>query len=203
MSKLVQFARTLDDSIVVYHFCNQRSTTSTQYAHILRSIVAQLLRNNDDLVAFLYEEYVLNKKDASPSNIEQLVPLLLSESSNNPSQTTYIKIFLDGVDECEVERQQKLLRWLHTLSARSDTRTICKILISGRETDWIVKFMRKQSSLSLSRESRHVTASIRTYVSNRFQELRSDIQNTYVTKTDIDEIEETIVQRANGKLTFC
>lgn len=198
MSKLIQHATAADDANVVYHFCNYRSSLSIQYGHILRSIVAQFLRNNDDLLAFVYDEYVLSRKVASLSDLEKLVPILLSSLSNNPSSTAYVRIFIDGIDECEDERQQKLLGWLHSLSTSSSSRTTCKILVAGRNTQRVMKFAKKKSMVQLTKEHVSVSASIRTYVGQRFHELRASIEDSYIAKPDIDYVEETIVRKADG-----
>lgn len=198
MSKLIQFGSQDQKSIIVYHFCNHQSPRSIQQGQILRSIASQILRHHDDLLAYVYDEYILNRKAASPSNLEQLVPLLLAALSNNPSSTTYVRIFLDGLDECEEERQPKLLTWLERLSSSSYPCTVCKVLVSSRETSRMTKHLKKKSKLSLSDESQAIATAIQCYVRRRFEDLRSDLQDLDMNEEDIDYMQKAIVVKSDG-----
>ncbi|KAF7553588.1 hypothetical protein G7Z17_g3478 [Cylindrodendrum hubeiense] len=59
-------------SFVIRHFCTYLYATSTTYEQILKSMLIQLLRKDDDLVAHVYQQCVIGKKSPSPGVLEQL-----------------------------------------------------------------------------------------------------------------------------------
>src|ERR1700761_9064963 len=98
---------------LLYYFCSYSSHTSTQSSQIARNLLAQLLQQNQDLLSYVYDEYVLNRRTASPNVLEQLLAFLVSSIPTDNSQIVDIRIIIDGLDECPNDQQQRLLNLLN------------------------------------------------------------------------------------------
>ncbi|KAK4071005.1 uncharacterized protein Triagg1_6372 [Trichoderma aggressivum f. europaeum] len=90
-----------------------KSVISTQLVNFMEAsnmfvILMQLLRKDGDLVAHVYEEFVLGKKSPTVSALERLLQLLFRSISNEPSKAEYVWIILDGLDECELDKQARV-----------------------------------------------------------------------------------------------
>lgn len=109
------FLRTSHQSLVVRHFCTYSYELSTQFDQILRSLLLQLIRSNNDLINYLYEELVLAKQVVTIKSLSQLVRTICEAISPIPSKKKYVHIILDGLDECDTEKQGRITNLLETL----------------------------------------------------------------------------------------
>ncbi|KAM0476059.1 hypothetical protein ACHAPX_006475 [Trichoderma viride] len=113
-TQLVSFMQAAQ-MFVMYHFCTYLYKTSTMYEQILRSLLMQLLRKDGDLVAHVYEEFVLGKKSPTVSDLERLLQLLFKSISDEPSKTDYrelLKQVLDDLGPQSVHRIKCVLGWI-------------------------------------------------------------------------------------------
>ncbi|RFU23938.1 hypothetical protein B7463_g12396, partial [Scytalidium lignicola] len=200
LTKLVGFLAQDSHSIVIHHFCSYMHPESTQYGTILRSLIAQILRRNDYLLAHIYEEYLLCRRSASPQLLEQLLPTLLSSISNQSSRTLYVRIVLDGLDECDEDKQQRVFTVLDRMvaSTASSTQTICKVLLSSQDSPKLSRLLRRKASVSLYDESTALMSAIGVYVRQRLDQMRDDVFPIEHTDADVEEIAETIASNADG-----
>jgi hypothetical protein len=109
-TQLVTFLRS-SKSFVMNHSCSQTFASSTTYEAVLKSLLHQLLRRSGDLVAFAYQDFVVGKKLPTASNIEQLIHTLL-DALSEAGQTEYVWIVVDGIEDCEITRQARLITFL-------------------------------------------------------------------------------------------
>ncbi|RYP72553.1 hypothetical protein DL769_004427 [Monosporascus sp. CRB-8-3] len=107
--QLVNFLRSLRKSLVIIHFCTYSYPSSTQYDKILRSMLWQALYENDDMIAYIYWEYVVPKKSASTPVLEQLFKTVIESLLGEPGTDRSVHIVLDGLNEIEVEEQRQLV----------------------------------------------------------------------------------------------
>lgn len=73
---------------VLYHFCTYASSASSAYDQVLKTLLQQLLRQDPELTAHVYGEYVLKKRTATAQSLEQLLQMLLTSSSNDPNKSS-------------------------------------------------------------------------------------------------------------------
>ncbi|WYZ42137.1 hypothetical protein EsH8_V_001032 [Colletotrichum jinshuiense] len=64
---------------VLYHFCSYSYESSITYEQILRTFILQILQRDGDLIAHVYSDYVLGKKSAILSTLENLLKSLLTK----------------------------------------------------------------------------------------------------------------------------
>ncbi|KAJ3535531.1 hypothetical protein NM208_g535 [Fusarium decemcellulare] len=152
-TQLVNFMKT-SNLFIIHHFCSYLYASSTMYEQILKSFLLQILRKDGDLVAHVYEACVLGKKPPTTSTLEQLLQKLLASMSSEPSQAEYLWIIIDGLDECEMDKQMRLVRLINQMTSKptSPGSTCCKILIASRLLSNSLQYLRKKQIISLSKE---------------------------------------------------
>jgi methionine aminopeptidase len=186
---------------VIHHFCTYLYMSSTIYEQILRSLLMQLLRKDGDLVAHVYEEFVLGKKSPTVSSLERLLQLLFKSISNEPSKTEYFWIILDGLDECEPEKQARVISLMNQITSQRSLsgNAICKVLISSRSSSILSNCLRKRQTISLSEEKDSLEEAIRIYASQRLQSLEHKFRQLDILPQEMDDIERQIAKKADGK----
>lgn len=199
-TRLVAFLHA-SKSYVIHHFCTYNYASSTKYDNILRSLLLQLLRRNGELVAHVYHEYVIGRKLPTTSCLEQLLQRFLAAISEEPRSTEYVWIVIDGVDECEVARQARLVTLLNQIASRSSGQgaKVCKVLLTSRASQTMTKRLRKQQIISLSDESHYLGNAIQNYASQRLRSLHERFCQLAVDSDELQEIENLIAEKAQGE----
>ncbi|ORX96342.1 hypothetical protein BCR34DRAFT_181469 [Clohesyomyces aquaticus] len=201
---LVKFLQIDHHSPVVRHICNYSYASSTKYEQILRSLLLQLLRRNGELLAHVYQEYVLGKRSPALVTLEQLFQSLTGSISDEPRQTEYLWIVLDGLDECEIGKQARLINLVNQLAsnASKSEATVCKILVSSRRMPMIFKRLRKKQIVSLGDESEHLEEAIRRYAALRLRSLRSKFRQVDLAPSEFEETEKVIAKKSDGMFLY-
>jgi Cdc6-like AAA superfamily ATPase len=199
-TQLVSFMKAAKN-FVIHHFCTYSYASSTMYDQILRSLLLQLLRKDGELVTHVYEECVLGKKSPTVSALEQLLQTLFTSMSNEPCQTEYIWVILDGLDECEADKQARVVSLMNQITSKPSLSggTICKVLISSRASPVLSNRLRKRQAISLTDEKDCLERAIRQYASQRLQSLHQKLCQLHVGPSEIEEIERRIAKKADGE----
>lgn len=202
-TQLVRFLHAAKSS-VISHFCTYTYVSSTKYENIVKSLLLQLLRRNGELVDYTYHECILGKKSPALSALEQLLQTVSLSMSDEPRETEYIWFVIDGLDECELERQPRLLSLLNQITANSSRNgeTICKILISCRFSPTISKRLGKKQIVSLSNESEQLESAIQQYAHQRLRPAGERLRQLELGPDDIEEIERAIARKAAGMFLY-
>lgn len=199
-AQLVKFLNARN-SIIVRHFCTYSYVSSTKYEYIIRSLLLQLLHGNAEFVAHVYQDCVVGKKPASMSTLESLLCTIATTLTDNLCETEHIWILLDGLDECEADRQPRLLRILNQITSKSASNggTVCKVLISSRFSPVLLKYLRKKHSISLSDEIDQLNTAIRKYALQRLQSSTDRFRQLEIEPEDVEDIATAITEKAHGK----
>ena len=176
---------------VAYFVCNFRSTGLNICSNVLRAVVCQLIKQKQDLVGYIYDENVVKGLSPSKSNLKRMLPMLLSGISS-------ARIVLDGLDECADEEQREILSTLTSLVKKASTSIQCKVAIFSRDIPALGMTLRKYPTVSLKDEVFAVEASIKAFVHHEVQEMRKDIDDTFVGEEVFNRIEQKIVAKADG-----
>jgi predicted ATPase len=187
---------------VICHICTDSHATSTKYEHIIRSILLQLLRlrRSGELVAYVYQEFVIGKKMPTILALEQLLQSLLQALSDEPRNAECLWIILDGLDECETGKQARLVSLLNQVASNEHGGTVCKVLISSRPSPTLIKRLRKTEVVSLSDEWKELESAIKKYTSLRLQSLHDRLEQLDLESDDIEEIVNEVAKKADGVL---
>ena len=198
--QLVNFIQA-QKSFVIRHFSTYSYVSFTKYEYIVRSLLLQLLRTNGELLAHVYQECVLGKKPPSITTLERLLHLITLNLAGEPGEVQYLWIVLDGLDECEADKQPRLLSLLNyiTTKSNSDEGTVCKVLVSSRYSAVLFKHLRKRQIVSLSDESDQLNKAIRSYTIQRLQSSAERLRQLELEPEDVEDIASTIAQKADGE----
>ncbi|KAG8158067.1 hypothetical protein KVR01_011828 [Diaporthe batatas] len=205
-SQLIKFIKSRND-VVLHHFCTNTSVASSEYDQVLKSMLEQLLRQDGDFTANVYNEYVLKKQVASIPALEQLLQTLLANSAGQPSQCSYVWIVLDGVDELRdhsPNSQARLLNFIKQIVSKTSAseNVICKVFISSRPTTTVSHVLRHKPSVSLTKEKEHLGSAIREYALQRLRALDTRFQQLGLSGVEIDSMGEQISQKSDGMFLY-
>lgn len=201
-TQLVNLMKT-SGMIVIHHFCTYLGASSTAYDQILKSLILQLVRQDGDLVAHVYEAHVLQKKLLSTVGLEQLFQTLISNMSNEPSQEGYAWVIIDGLDECEPDKQTRLIRLINQVTAKPSLpgSTVCKVLISSRSPSNALQSLRRKQTVSLTEEKDSLRGAIGQYIGQRLRSLDPKLRQIHIGDAEIEKLRDAIVIKADGELS--
>ncbi|EFX05760.1 zinc finger protein [Grosmannia clavigera kw1407] len=202
-AQLLNFLRTAR-MLTVCHFCTYSYVSSISYEHILRSLLVQILRRNEELSAYVYNDYFLDKKIPTLRVLEQLLQTCVENLSTMPDKFERVWIVLDGLDECEASTQLRIISTMRHITAKasSSNKVACKVLVSSRMSETISDRLRKSDLVSLAGEKDSLDRSIRQYSNFRLQTLHRKLEQLYVASTDVNDIVEAIVRKADGMFLY-
>ncbi|PTB59829.1 hypothetical protein M431DRAFT_56976, partial [Trichoderma harzianum CBS 226.95] len=198
------FLQTSRQSLVVRHFCTYSYASSIQFDQILRSLLLQLIRSNGDLITYIYEKFVLAKQAVTIKSLSQLIRTSCEAISPVPSEKKYIHIILDGLDECDVEKQGRITNLLETIISLGgpNSSMFYKVLISSRPSPLLSKKFRKRPTVSLIDEKSRIDEAIKIYANQKLGFLRNRFLEFGICGTDIAELSHSISLKADGIRTL-
>lgn len=189
---------------VIYHFCSNSYASSTMYEHILRSLLLQLACRSSDIIAHVYGVYVLGKKSPKIPTLEHLLRTLFKAISYEPGKTEYIWIVLNGLSECQAEKQARISTLIEHITSRlsSSGSTICKALISCQASTSLLNRLKKEHIIFLADEKVSLESAIRQYASLRLTLLSQRFTQLDLSRDDIEEIEICVARKADGRYRY-
>jgi hypothetical protein len=201
-AQIIEFLRLTESSLVVAHVCTYSQAASTEYGQFLRSVLLQLVRSDEDLVAFIFHEFILGKKPITTQALERLILDTVSAISNSPAETKYVHVIVDGIDECSKETQLKVIGLLERMvsAAFTSTSAVCKVLVSSCMPSSLAKKLRQKHVVSLSSEKRALEKSIALYASQKLGALRSRWFQMGISTSELKDLETHLAVKADGLL---
>ena len=197
--------RSLDNHIVIRHFCNDLYDSSTEYDQILKSIIRQLLERSDDSTAYAYKALIIERKPLAVSTLETIIQELVSILSGSPQERQLIWIILDGVDVCETASLARCIALMDLIAMKDRAlgTAACKVLFTSRREPH-KKQARKRPLVLLDKENSHLRASIQLYAIHRLQSpLISDRLSQLGVGTDeITDLGHKIAAKADGEMGY-
>ncbi|KAJ1333131.1 ankyrin repeat domain-containing protein 50 [Microdochium nivale] len=202
-SRLVRFME-ISGFPVIRHFCNHSFASSLTYEHLMQQVVLQLIRNDVELILFVYETMVLGRKTPSRSTLQKLILEIVSVSSKLSSQTAYLWVVVDGIDECRDDHQKAIVSLLGLMAAKAakSTTTTFKIMISSRDTPALRRSLKMSQVMSLGSRSDEIDQAIGSYVTTRLYPLYERLGEFGSTPSDIAAIESSIIRKSDGMFLY-
>ncbi|PHH89668.1 hypothetical protein CDD83_5546 [Cordyceps sp. RAO-2017] len=205
-SQMVKFMKTCNPELsVIYHFCSYSYVSTTQFKEILMSLILQLIQWQPDLSAYVYNDYYRAKKSPSVATLEQLLRCLLTNVPSQPDGSeAYVWIIIDGLDECDDDKQQALVSLLYEVSSKaardSSRSTFCRVLISSRPSVILERLLSEEQTLFLSEEEENLENAMHLYARKRLHDLYPiRLLSLGVTSAELDQFRKSIVDKAEGK----
>ncbi|KAI9674908.1 MAG: hypothetical protein M1822_009011 [Bathelium mastoideum] len=180
---------------IFYYFCNYRNNTVESSAHLFRSLTAQIIQTNPDLMLYIHNEYVQTHPTASMMALRELLPKLLQTIDCS-------HVLVDGIDECNTTEQKYMIEELLTLLSSDPPSYTCKILISSRDVPTVSRSLRKKAKaatvLSLSDEEEFLNHAIECFVHLKMSELQDELTELDPAGKVSSDIHRMLVEKANG-----
>lgn len=177
---------------MAYYICDYRSSDRDNCSIILRSLAAQIIRQNRELAGYVYEEYTKQGRSASMAELKKLLPYLLSGVDST-------RLVIDGLDECSEKIHKEVLLELNSLAAHGPDDGICKILVASRNVTTISRVALKiGSALALDEERQAVDRAIQTYVRRSLTDVQADLDVLHLTDDIMSSIESRLTTKAEG-----
>ncbi|KAF9784159.1 hypothetical protein IL306_008312 [Fusarium sp. DS 682] len=201
-TQLVNFLK--GTKFVVCHFCTYLYASSTMYEQILKSLLLQILRQDADLAAHVYKSCIMEKKSPTTTALEQLLQKLLASMSSEPNQAEYIWVVIDGLDECDPDKQLRLVRLINQLTSKPVVpgSTACKVLLSSRAPSISLEGLKRKQIVSLGEEKTLLNAAIRQYVDQRLKSMDIKLRQLNLQHAEIEEIQGVIVTKSDGMFLY-
>lgn len=204
-NRIVTFLQASPETLVVRHFCDPLQPGSAHYEFILRSILFQLIRPSEHLVAYVHglrnEEFLA--KTLSPRALEDLIRNVSVAVSSNPSEQHQVHIIIDGLDECDEEKQKRLIWLLERLVNHSDQPNCSyKVLLVSRQSSFLQKRLRHATRVSLGDEVNLVTRSIETYSRQRLGLIRGRLFELGIDDARIKMLASKLAIKADGGTSY-
>ena len=164
---------------------------------ILRSLVAQVLQRNPDVITYVHDEYVMSHLTASLTALRELLPKILASAGSS-------WIIVDGIDECDPREQKSIIEDVVQLLSIDASSHICKILISSRDVPTVSRNSRKRAkaaiSMSLNDEHQSADYSIQSFIQAKLSDLQNELDDLDPDGAVWHDIRRMLTDKANGKI---
>ena len=157
-SLIIEQARNIDSVNVGFFYCKYNDVQKNSFTGVLRSILVQLVHQNEELLSYVYDACCSSTEVTvdSPSLLKQLVETSLRSCANTC-------IIVDGIDECEEAEERKMVAWFLAMFQKTredNTGAIRLIFISQR--DKVTESLLNQASV-IPLDSKYHQEDIQTY----------------------------------------
>ena len=149
---------------ILFFYCKYGDSARDDYGDVTRSLIAQLLQDNQNCLDYLYDR-VLSSNQVHAETIEEYGEII--HAMVQCYRTIYIGI--DGLDECEPSERKTLLDILHSLLQPSATECNVKIFISSCAEKDIERSL--SNAIRLELVAHHLQSDIHIYVQERVQRM--------------------------------
>ena len=153
----------------------------------MRSIAAQLVRCQPDIVPYVHQNYIDTALHPSPKLMRKLLREILTA-------TNCCRIVLDGIDECEDAQQRDVLSTF--LDLQQDATDSCKILFASRNDENLIKALLRHNTVIPMRGQ--TDDAIRLFVNSKIAELTDKFES--LDDIVLDRIRYRLSSKADGKL---
>ena len=185
---LVEEAPPPPASYILYCLCSYGFGRSERNACslVFRSLIAQVLRKQPDLLPYIYDNYAKTGAIPSLAKARELLKNLLEFLER-------IFLVLDGLDEFEGPDQKQVIHEIANLASDPYQQNL-KVLVCSRETREIIRKIGRNVQISLGDEDQFVSRDIATFTRNSLSELRDRFDDDVV-----EAVGDKVVQKADGE----
>jgi hypothetical protein len=145
---------------LAYFYCKYNDPLQSNYEEICKSLIAQLLKSNQNGLEYLYN-FALQSGEryaTSKSGFQEILQSMVQ---------CFDRVFIgiDGIDECELAERKQITSLLRTLTQPSDQGRAVKCFVFGCAERDIEQSLIHCNRLDL--KNKHMTGGIEHYVNTR------------------------------------
>ena len=186
-SKIIDYVQEKTEMTALFYFCHHSQRSKGLTNEVLKSFATKLLTANPRLAPYILDTFVdIGEKPTGRILVKILENLI---ASSKP-----IRLVVDGLDDWSENDQEDLVKALLRIGELSPAE--CKILFSSRETACLARLLHLKPTFRLRDYSENINSDIAAFVHEPLKRLRQ----TYEPRL-IDEVEGSILRRANGMST--
>lgn len=187
--------------LLVTHYCTYVYPESTDYNHIILSLMIQIMRLDPELITLSYNWFLVEKKKPNRPVLDQLLRLLVETLGSSASESKTLHIVIDGLNECDDNTIANVVKMLEKLIATaSSVSTIIKVLVCTQMSLAVAKAAKKKHQISLSDEKDNINEAIRGYALQIISGMQPQRSQFRITDNDVMALASHITQKADGKL---
>jgi hypothetical protein len=174
---------------ILYFYCRYDDPQKQTFVAMARTFLQQLLRIDENIVAYLYETAISdgNASLSSRKTAETLLETCLAAAGQ-------VYIVLDGVDECPLVEQKALVKWLreYTETSRSTQEPSHCLFLSQYDGNTLSMFSGLPTLMVTTVDNE---GDIKSFCQRRMQEFPAELCLRHAEATDISN---RIAERADG-----
>jgi len=176
---------------VVYFYCKHNQPEKRTLNSIVRALLTQLVKVDDDLLAYIYDECasVDETKLESTRTVEELLGLALASQN-----TTFV--VLDGLDECGRDEETEIINWFQSIILQSNSHGpagVIRLLCISQRNGNLDRLLAKAPSVSLENEEHQ--GDIEVYAAQIAGKIR---ENFDITTLEERNIAQNVAKTAAG-----
>ena len=190
-SLIIEEMKIIDSVDLAFFYCKYNDNQKNSFTSVLRGILIQLVRQNEDLLSYVYDACCSSSEVTmdSPSRLKDLVETSLTSCSN-------CCIIIDGVDECEESEEKKILAWFLGIIekiSQHDAVTIRLLFVSQR--DKVTENLLAKAAV-IPLDSRYHQEDIRAYARHWSEKLQRKFG---ISESSASQISTAVADQAKGE----
>lgn len=200
-AEFIQHVQSQDRGTTLFFFCNFRRHDVNNTSCFLKIVTGQIVRQNQEMAGIVYEDFILKGLTPSIKQLQGLVSTLLKGLK-------FVRILVDGLDECEDHEQKGILTsirdLINTAGANATTEPgtgDVKCAVFSRSVSSLSKDLKKAATINLDLESQSVQKAIEAFVESEISTIREELDVSYVDNEVLDKVKDRILASADGKYT--
>jgi hypothetical protein len=175
-----------------FFYCKHKDAQRSTFSTVARGILAQLLRQNEDLLPYLFEKASMSGEVVleSPALTKELLETALKSSER-------VYIVLDGLDECDPHEKKAIISWFQSVTASLPETELDSIrcLFISQDDGEVGKLLSKIPAIRIKPEDTRLDIQAYTTIWSK------KIQDKFDLVDDRREaILSSVAERANGKV---
>lgn len=175
---------------VLFFYCKHGDPERNSFLALARSLLAQILEQDQNLLLYFYQE-CCNSKEAVLTSPEKLTKLLDFAFKN--CKSAYI--IIDGLDECERDQRKSIAQWFRTLveSLPITEPWRLRCLFTSQNDSLARKDFDEIASLTIGPDD--IKNDLQGFCRREADQLRASL---YISEDMADSIAATVAQQAGG-----
>ena len=168
---------------------------------ILATLISQILRQNRNLSAYVYEEFVTEGRSPSVQTLKDILGNLMPRTKSP-------RIIIDGIDECirydssgspkDLGIIREVLHDILQLETMSNTTLGVKLLVSSRDILQVFDKLSRKPTVALEQETDHIRSAIRIFTHHRLSDIRTRFDSFSDVESILGALESKIVLKSQG-----
>jgi hypothetical protein len=186
---------------ILFCFYSYLSPGKHPSIRILGTLISQILKEYPHLSAYIYTDYLSQRATPSLQNLKIILSNLLGQIKRP-------RILVDGIDECidhenaknpqHLNLVREVLRDLLQLVSQSYGSNHVRLFVVSRDIPQVAAILCKKPTLCLDDEPDAVNSAIRSYTSQRLQEMQNHFHEIGANNELMKDLENSIVQKSQG-----